>query len=113
MKINIRGDSGGQRRSVQERLEHMSSSRTLGKDEIARLARTGSLIEIRKGRTVFYQDDPAERAYLVLGGAARRTKYRSDETTLSIGVANHSEWIGLTEVFLECPYCILPVLAAV
>jgi CRP/FNR family transcriptional regulator, cyclic AMP receptor protein len=104
MKTRTQSDPGEQRRSVQARLERLSTSRTLGKDEIARLARTGSLIEIRKGRTLFYQDDPAERAYLVLGGAAKRTKYRSDETTLSIGVAKHGEWIGLTEVFLECPY---------
>lgn len=104
MAKDPRNTPGKPNSAVGPRLEQMGIGRTLSREEIKLLARYGSLETTRKGRAVFYQDDPSEFAYLVLSGAAQRTKYRSDETTLSIGVAGRGEWIGLTEVMLECPY---------
>ena len=78
--------------------------RELSRGDMERIALNGSFMHVRGGRPVFYQDDPPELAFLILDGAAQRIKYRSDETTLTIGLAGRGEWIGLTEVILKCPY---------
>ena len=68
------------------------------------LRRASAEVTLRAGKALFYQDDRADRAWLVCAGELRRVMYRSDESTAELGRPGRGDWLGLAECVLESVY---------
>ena len=62
------------------------------------------VLPFRTGKALFYQGDQGRRCCLVLAGSVRTVMYRSDETTLDLGLQGPGDWLGLPELILAGPY---------
>lgn len=52
---------------------------------------------VRRDRTLYYQEDSADTAYLVLDGSIRHVKWTDSGTTVLIAHTFQGEWLGLAE----------------
>lgn len=89
---------------VSNRLAEMPAIRRLGARARDLLARRGMPTVVRAGRALYYQGDRAERWYILLDGRLALTKYRADETTVSLGAASPGDILGLPESLLGTGY---------
>jgi len=71
------------------------------RDELERCLRIST---VRRERTIYYQEDPAVDAYLVLEGTVRRLKWTDSGTTVLLGGTGPGEWFGLAEAFVRGVY---------
>ena len=67
------------------------------------LARAGGESHIRKGRPFLWQDDPVERAALVLDGRILPVKHRMGGPDITLPAVDRGEWICLCESMLRIP----------
>lgn len=67
------------------------------------LARAGGESHIRDGRVYLWQDDPVERAALVLDGRFLPVKHRMGGADITLPAAGRGEWICLCETMLRIP----------
>jgi len=58
---------------------------------------------LRKGRSLYFQGDPADGAALVLEGRLRLVMLRSDDTLLEAGDLGSGDWVGLAEALVCGP----------
>ena len=74
-------------------------------DDVARRLLAGTeTLGYRTGKVLFYQGDRADHAWLLLSGTIRSVMYRSDETSLDLGLLGPGDWLGLPEMLLNGPY---------
>ena len=72
-------------------------------EELHRVARTVEAVSLRRGKALYYQGDRPGRCWLLLEGRVRGVMYRSDETTVELGLLAAGDWLGLAELLLEAP----------
>ncbi len=68
--------------------------------------RVGSLAErrtLRTGKALWYQGESARFACLILSGSIRTVMYRSDDTSLDMGVFGPGDWLGIAELVVSGP----------
>ena len=59
---------------------------------------------IRKERALYYQNDIAETAFVVVNGEFRVIKWRDNGTTFLVHHAMKADWLGLPETIIGGPY---------
>ena len=69
--------------------------------EIERFVR---IISIRRERTIFYQEDEAQTAYMILHGSIRQIKWTDSGATILVNRAYRGEWVGLPEAVRRGTY---------
>jgi CRP-like cAMP-binding protein len=82
----------------------------LPEGELRRLARSIEVRAVRRGKALTYQGDRPLCCWLLLSGSVRGVMYRSDETTVELGVWHPGEWLALPELLLDAP-CLCDLLA--
>ena len=92
------------RHHLHERLRRLRDMRNTGEQEIRVLLKYGTYGAVRTGRSLYYQGDISDKAYLILSGLVKIVKYRSDESSLVIGNATEGDWLGVAELILSAPY---------
>jgi CRP-like cAMP-binding protein len=80
-------------------------------EEVHRIARTVEAVALRRGKALYYQGDRPGRCWLLLEGRVRGVMYRSDETTVELGVSEAGDWLGMAELLLDAP-CLNDALAS-
>lgn len=85
-------------------LAEYSFFRTIPAAEQTEIRRLGRLLDLRNGKVAYYQGEKADTCYFLVSGHMQRTKYRSDETAISLGPLNPGSWSGLAECVLESLY---------
>jgi CRP-like cAMP-binding protein len=78
--------------------------------ELRRVARSVEVSTLRRGKALYYQGDRPGRCWLLLEGHVRGVMYRSDETTVELGVWTPGEWLAMPELLLDAP-CLCDALA--
>jgi len=92
--------------AVRGELEGLRPLRSLGREDLETLARLGTSVRNDRERVLAYQGEEADRVFLVLRGAVRLLKYRSDDTCIVLSEVERGNWVGLTEALLACPFLV-------
>ena len=93
-----------EQRDICEVLGQLGVFRSLAYGHLRDVVEIGCIRDYRTGKSLYYQGDLADWAYLIVSGAVRRVKYRVDDTSLSLADAGLGDWIGLAELILNAPY---------
>jgi CRP-like cAMP-binding protein len=64
----------------------------------------GEIRSLRTGKSFWYQGDKAEYCIIIISGSVRTQMYRSDESSLDLGIFKAGDWIGIAELLLKGPY---------
>jgi CRP/FNR family transcriptional regulator, cyclic AMP receptor protein len=74
------------------------------KSALNSLARLGRVLDLRRDKAVYYQGEKSNGCYFLISGSIRRTKYRSNETSINLELRKPGQWLGLTETVLDSMY---------
>lgn len=72
--------------------------------ERAEFVRAARIEQFRKERTIYYQDDPASGAFLIIDGTVRQVKWTDRDSTILIGQAYPRDWLALAEAMIRGVY---------
>jgi CRP/FNR family transcriptional regulator len=72
--------------------------------EFKEIVRADSIHTIRMERALCYQDDIADKVFLLIEGSVRKVRWREDSTSIIVGKGLSSSWIGLAEVITQSGY---------
>jgi CRP-like cAMP-binding protein len=68
------------------------------------MAGAGFIRTMRMERALCYQDDMADKVFLLIEGSVRKVRWREDSTSKVIGKGLSGDWIGLSEAITGDPY---------
>ncbi len=72
--------------------------------EFKEIVRTDSIHTIRMERALCYQDDIADKVFLIIDGSIRKVRWREDSTSIIVGKGLSGSWVGLAEVITQSGY---------